>query len=80
MHVTSSDTPRRAPKLLEGAKFAARTTKVMSLCAFFAVDWWTHRLSPTQSTLTPTVGDFHILSFLSSSCSSSHCCFAFLAG
>ena len=80
MHVTSSDTPRRASKLLEGAKFAACTTKVMSLCAFFAVDWWTHRLSPTQATLTPTVGDFHILSFLSSSCSSSHCCFAFLAG
>ena len=70
----AGDARRRAPKLLEGAESAARTPKVTSSCAFSAVDWWTHRLSPTQATLTPTVGDFlfHILSFLSSS----HCCFA----
>ena len=74
-----SDTPRRAPKLLKGAKSAACTLKATSSCAFSAVDWWTHQLSPTQATLTLTVGDFlfHVLSFLSSSCSSSHCCFAF---
>ena len=73
-----SDTRRRAPKVLEGAESAARTPKATSSCAFSAVDWWTHRLSPTQATLTPTVGDFlfHVVSFLSSSCSS-HCCFAF---
>ena len=52
--------------------------KRRSRVPFSVVDWWTHRLSPTQATLTPTVGDFlfHILPFLSSSCSSSHCCFA----
>ena len=79
-----SDTPRRAPKVLEGAESAARTPKATNSCAFSAVDWWTHRLSPTEATLTPTVGDFlfHVLSFLSSSCSSSLLIVAllFLAG
>nr|POF09497.1 hypothetical protein CFP56_16408 [Quercus suber] len=63
MHVTRSDTPRRAPKLLEGAESAARTPKATNSCAFSAVDWWTHRLSPTQATLTPTGDSYELQSF-----------------